>query len=193
MDMKLRKKYVGVGILLFGLLLSVLLVLKVEVERRSSSESDYLYLASFFEELEDGRVQCNLCPNRCILAENQRGLCGVRENIGGKLYSLVYGKPVTTHIDPMEKKPMFHFLPGKKIYSLATAGCNLDCKYCQNWDIAHRKPEDVKYRPMTPEEVVEEAISLDSTAIAFTYNEPTVWYEYMYDIARLAKEKGLRR
>ena len=119
-------------------------------------------------------------------------MCKVRQNIGGKLYSLVYEKPVVIHLDPIEKKPFYHFLPGSRAYSLATAGCNLACKYCQNWDIAQRFPEDVKSYNMPPEKVVEEAKKSEAEVIAFTYNEPVVWYEYMYDIAQLAKKEGLK-
>ena len=148
--------------------------------------------AKYYEVLEGGRVRCNLCPNHCILEPGQRGVCKVRQNIDGKLYSLVYGKPVAIHLDPIEKKPFFHVLPSSKIYSLATAGCNLACKYCQNWDIAQRFPEDVKYREMSPEEIVTEAQSAEAGGIAFTYSEPTVFYEYMLDIAKLAQKEGLK-
>lgn len=187
----MKKNILGISILLLGVAASLLMVI-----RKSQPDETLVYEdlkeASFYTQLGNDKVQCDLCPNRCILAPKQRGLCKVRENIKGKLYSLVYGKPVTIHVDPMEKKPMFHFLPGAKVYSLATAGCNLECKYCQNWDIAQRMPEDLASVAKTPEEVVEEAIKSGSEAIAFTYNEPTVWYEYMLDIAKLAKEKGLK-
>jgi len=176
-----------------GIILSAFIVfkgLKMQGEEIISTEN--LFEASFYEQLESEAVQCNLCPNRCILEEGQRGLCKVRQNIKGKLYSLVYGKPVSIHVDPIEKKPLYHFLPSSTAYSLATAGCNLECKYCQNWDIAQRFPEDLESTPMTPEEVVNAAIKSKSEVIAFTYNEPTVWYEYMFDIAKLAKEKSLK-
>lgn len=148
--------------------------------------------AKYYEDLGGGRVRCNLCPNYCILEPGQRGLCKVRKNIDGKLYSLVYGKPVSIHLDPVEKKPFFHVIPSSKVYSLATAGCNLACKYCQNWDIAQRFPEDVQYREMQPEEVVSEAKKVGAEGIAFTYSEPTVFYEYMLDIAKLAQKEGLK-
>lgn len=194
----MKKKHIGLGFLIFILLLSLLPIVKFAFfkkeskEETSSSKVANLHEAKFYKTLAGGRVQCELCPNKCILAEGQRGLCKVRENIGGRLYSLVYGKPVTIHVDPIEKKPFYHFLPGSKAYSLATVGCSLSCKYCQNWDIAQRFPEDVKSRDMSPKEVIEEALKLDAEVIAFTYSEPIVWYEYMYDIAKLAKEKGLR-
>jgi len=190
--MKLRKNLIGIGIILFGLFISIFLIAKKDRLVDQAPPAEGLKEASFYESLGDGRVQCNLCPNRCILEAGQRGLCQVRQNIKGKLYSLVYGKPVSINLDPIEKKPLYHFLPGSKAYSLATAGCNLDCKYCQNWDIAHRLPEDLESKEMTPEEVVAEAKRLGADSIAFTYNEPVVWYEYMLDIAKIAKEKNLR-
>lgn len=186
----MKKEIIGLVVIIFGVLISLLVISKLS-KNKGLLLSD-LHEASFYQQLEDGRVICQLCPNNCILGKGQRGLCKVRENIDGKLYSLVYGKPVTVNVDPIEKKPFYHFLPGKKAYSLATAGCNLECKYCQNWDIAQRKPEDLESIPMTPQEVVDQAIKENAPIIAFTYNEPIVWYEYMLDIARLAKEKGLK-
>jgi len=184
----MKKNFLGLGIIVFGIIASLFILAKTPKNKIPKN----LYEASFYQQLEGNKVQCQLCPNRCILSPGQKGLCKVRENIGGKLYSLVYGKPVTTAVDPIEKKPFYHFLPGAKAYSLATAGCNLACKYCQNWDIAQRFPEDVQSTPMTPQQIVEEALKSGAQVIAFTYNEPTVWYEYMFDIAKLAKEKGLR-
>jgi len=148
--------------------------------------------ATYYEQLSNGRVQCNLCPNRCLLAEGQRGICRVRENIGGKLYSLVYGQPVTMHVDPIEKKPLFHFLPGAKAYSLSTVGCNLSCQHCQNWDISQAFPEDVQPFNKTPGQIIEEALQAKAEVIAFTYGEPIVFYEYMIDIAKEAREHGLK-
>lgn len=187
------KRIIGVIVIILCLL-PILLVLKpvLKKETQFSLKTEDLKEASFWQALEDGKVQCQLCPNRCVLAEGQRGLCKARENRGGKLYSLVYGKPVTTHVDPIEKKPFYHFLPTARAYSLATTGCNLQCLYCQNWDIAQRFPEDVQSRDLSPEQVIEEALQSGAQVIAFTYNEPIVWYEYMYDIAKLAQEKGLR-
>ena len=156
------------------------------------SEVEELHEAKFYEKLSGGRIQCNLCPNRCILAPGQRGICKVRENRDGKLYSLVYGKPISINVDPIEKKPFYHFLPTTRAYSLSTVGCNLSCKFCQNWNISQRFPEDVNPMEKSPEEVVQEALDAEAETIAFTYNEPTVWYEYMYDIAKLAKERDLK-
>jgi len=188
----MAKKHLSLIIIISGLILSVLVIIKSMTSTTKSNPGTNLTEARFYQQLENGLVQCNLCPNRCTLKPNQRGLCGVRENIDGKLYSLAYGKPVAIHVDPIEKKPFYHFLPGIKVFSLGTAGCNLDCKNCQNWDIAHRDIEEVPSQNMTPKQVVDKAIETGAEAIAFTYNEPTVWYEYMYDIAKLAKEKGLK-
>jgi len=186
----MSKKYVGLLVIVTGLLLSLLVLVKQKTLPAFLPQD--LKEASFYRQLENGRVQCELCPNRCILKPGQRGICQVRQNIDGKLYSLVYGRPVSRAVDPIEKKPLYHFLPGAKVYSLATAGCNLDCQYCQNWEIAHRAPEDVQAVNRTPAQIVQEALDNQATVIAFTYNEPTVWYEYMLDIAKLAKQKGLK-
>lgn len=186
----MKKSLIGIVVIIFGIITSLIILIKIPKKEKISSQD--FKEASFYQQLEGGWVQCNLCPNRCLLSPGQRGLCKVRENIAGKLYSLVYGKPVTTAVDPIEKKPLYHFLPGAKAYSLATAGCNLACKYCQNWNIAQKFPEDIQATQMNPQQVVEEALKSGSQVIAFTYNEPIVWYEYMLDIAKLAKEKGLR-
>lgn len=188
----LKKGFWIILIFFLGIFLSFLIIWKgVERLKKGTGVSD-LHEASFYQQLEGGNVQCELCPNRCLLKDGQRGICKARENIKGKLYSLVYGKSVITAVDPIEKKPLYHFLPGAKAFSLATTGCNLSCKYCQNWDISQRSPEDVQSISMTPEQVVEEASKSGSQVIAFTYNEPIVWYEYMLDIAKVAKQKGLR-
>ena len=148
--------------------------------------------ASWYEQLPENEVRCNLCPNRCLLSEGQTGICRVRRNIGGKLYSLIYGKPVTIHIDPIEKKPFYHFLPGTKVYSLASAGCNLRCKFCQNWDIAQRGPDELQSMDKSPQEIVQEAIAAESPSIAITYSEPLVNYEYVRDIGKEAKKQGIK-
>lgn len=148
--------------------------------------------AMYYKQLEGTQVQCELCPNKCLLNNGQKGLCRVKQNINGRLYSLVYSKPVTIHVDPIEKKPLFHFLPGSNVYSLATVGCNLSCQHCQNWDISQTNPEEAKTLEMTPEQVVNDAIKQNTSIIAFTYSEPVVFYEYVIDIAKLAHEKNLK-
>lgn len=137
-------------------------------------------------------VKCVLCPRYCQLGEGMRGDCKVRINIGGKLQTLVYGDPCAVHVDPIEKKPVFHMLPGSMAFSIATAGCNLHCKFCQNWNISQVPPEETKNTDMSPEKVVELALKSGCKSIAYTYSEPVVFYEYMLDTAKLAREKGLK-
>jgi pyruvate formate lyase activating enzyme len=158
----------------------------------AASAADGLHEAEWYEKRANGLVHCQLCPNSCRLPDGQIGLCRVRKNIGGTLYSLSYGQVAAVHVDPIEKKPFFHVLPGEKAFSLATPGCNMHCLFCQNWEIAMAFPWEVHTTPSTPEQVVEAALRSGAKAIAFTYSEPTIFYEYMLDIARLAKAKGLK-
>jgi pyruvate formate lyase activating enzyme len=137
-------------------------------------------------------VRCGLCPHLCVLAEGERGICRVRENRGGKLYTFVYGNPCALQLDPIEKKPFFHFLPGTLAFSLATAGCSLRCKYCQNHDISQHAPEELQSYEAPPEAIVGASVQEGAQSVAYTYSEPTVFYEYMLDIARLARRAGLR-
>jgi len=148
--------------------------------------------ALFWKALKNKGVQCQLCPRYCMIKDGGRGNCGVRKNIKGKLFSLVYGKPCSVGIDPIEKKPFYHFLPGQKTFSVATAGCNLHCMYCQNWKISQCMPENVPSLDMPPEKVVLGAKYEDAKIISYTYTEPTVFYEYMLDTARLAVKKKIR-
>lgn len=136
-------------------------------------------------------VECLLCPHHCRLAEYERGQCRVRINVDGALHSLVYGRPCATHVDPIEKKPMYHVLPGSRAFSIATAGCCLHCKYCQNWTISQANPEDVRTKDMPPAAVVAAARDHGCHSIAYTYTEPTVFFEYVYDTCVLAHEAGL--
>ncbi|GAB4283251.1 MAG: AmmeMemoRadiSam system radical SAM enzyme [Candidatus Rifleibacteriota bacterium] len=150
-----------------------------------------LHEAQFWRNLENA-IKCELCPNGCTIVEGRRGRCRGRENIGGKLYAMGYGKLSTIAIDPIEKKPVYHMLPGSKALSISTAGCVLSCKYCQNWQISQASPEEVCNIKITPEEVVAKALETECKSIAYTYNEPTVFYEFMYATAELAKKKGLK-
>jgi pyruvate formate lyase activating enzyme len=142
--------------------------------------------------LDDRTVQCRLCPNYCVLTNGKKGRCGDRINIDGKLYTLVYARPVAVHIDPIEKKPFTHFLPGTTSFSIATAGCNLGCIFCQNWQISQSRPEDAQSVVLPPLEAVKLAKKNNCSSIAYTYTEPTVFYEYMLDTAKLAKANGIR-
>lgn len=137
-------------------------------------------------------VQCQLCPRRCRLSNGARGDCRVRVNIEGDLYTLVYGNPCAVHIDPIEKKPIFHMLPGTSTFSIATAGCNLHCKYCQNWTISQVPPEETRNQDLPPKKVVELALKNGCKSIAYTYSEPIVFYEYTLDTAKLARKAGLK-
>jgi pyruvate formate lyase activating enzyme len=137
-------------------------------------------------------VRCALCPHRCVLAEGERGICRVRENRQGKLYTFVYGNPCAINVDPIEKKPFYHFLPGTTAFSLATAGCCLRCQYCQNYTISQHPPEETQNYDAPPEAIVEATGQQGAPTVAYTYSEPMVFYEYMLDTARLARRAGLR-
>ncbi len=148
-------------------------------------------LSPYFTSFEGGEIQCELCPHRCRVAKGKRGICRVRQNRDGEYYSLVYGTPCAVHLDPIEKKPFSHVLPGTTSFSLATAGCNLQCKFCQNWEISQAYPEDVYSVEVPPELIVSKAKEIGARSVAYTYAEPTIFYEYMIDICRLAKKSGL--
>lgn len=173
--------------------------------------------ALFYETIADGRVHCCLCPHECTIRAGQRGVCGVRLNEGGRLYTLVYDKVVARHVDPIAKKPLFHFQPGSTSYSIAMVGCNMRCALCQNWQISQlpkgRIPKKTPVNPaapepicppleaavqriigehVTPQEIVDAALSAGAQSIAYTYTEPTIFYELAYDTAVLARERGLK-
>jgi len=151
--------------------------------------------AYLYESLKNNEVKCSLCNHRCNIKDGRRGICGVRENREGVLETLVYGKVIARHIDPIEKKPLFHFLPGSLSYSIATVGCNFKCRFCQNADIA-QMPSDrngaIMGSTFTPQDIVAAALKGDCKTIAYTYTEPTVYFEFAYDTAKLATEKGIR-
>jgi pyruvate formate lyase activating enzyme len=136
-------------------------------------------------------VECELCPTECVLEDYQVGRCNVRMNKGGTLYSLVYGKPCSVAVDPIEKKPFYHFLPASKAFSIATAGCVLSCKFCQNWQISQARPEETDSHDFPPDRVVRSAVFYGCRTVTYTYTEPTVFYEYMYDTAALVRKYGL--
>ena len=138
------------------------------------------------------KVQCELCPNECVLENRQVSRCRARMNKDGTLYSLVYGKPCAVHVDPIEKKPFSHFLPATTAFSIATAGCVLSCKFCQNWQISQAKPEDTDTYDLPPDSVVRQAIFYKCRSVSYTYTEPTVFYEYMYDTAVIAKKYSIK-
>jgi pyruvate formate lyase activating enzyme len=173
--------------------------------------------ALFYDTIADGRVHCRLCPHECKIGEGKRGVCGVRFNHQGMLYTLVYDKVVSRHVDPIEKKPLFHFGPGSTSYSIATVGCNMRCAFCQNWEISQLPKGRISGRAplnpdapepicppieaaaqriigehVTPQEIVDAAIRVGAQSIAYTYTEPTIFYELAYDTAVLAKARGLK-
>jgi len=148
--------------------------------------------ARFYQPLPGGKIECQLCPRRCRVADRERGSCGVRENRGGVYYTLVHSRAVSANVDPIEKKPLFHVLPGSRSFSIATAGCNLECRFCQNWRISQFRPEQVEAERLPPRRVHELARRTGAQTIAFTYSEPTVFYEYMLDTAQLSRESGIR-
>ena len=148
-----------------------------------------LTLAKHWTKLEDNKVRCELCPHRCVLKEGQVGVCRVRKNIGGKLYTLNYGSVSSIAVDPIEKKPLFHFKPKSEVLSLSTVGCNMHCRHCQNWEISQAGVEFPYLKEMSPEEVMD--IARNYEGIAWTYNEPTIWHEYTLDVSKMAKKEGL--
>ena len=147
--------------------------------------------ALFYQATGNKQVKCLLCPRACEVLDGDRGDCGVRENRGGKYYTLAYGNPCAVHVDPIEKKPLFHVLPGSPSYSIATAGCNLHCRFCQNWEISQALPEDTYNFDLAPEKVEAGALDTRSASIAHTYVEPVIFFEYMVAVGRLAKKAGL--
>ena len=144
--------------------------------------------AKYYEKRDDGKVRCLLCPQFCVIAPSQRGTCRLRENVDGTLYATEYGMTVALNIDPIEKKPLYHFKPGSNILSIGPNGCNFTCDFCQNWNISQDKSST---RYVSPNELVKLAGSNGSIGAAFTYTEPLVWFEYVYDSAMLLKEAGL--
>ena len=146
----------------------------------------------YYQKLASGDVNCLLCPRNCVLRDGQTGTCRTRKNVNGKLVSLVYGKLVSVGIDPIEKKPLFHFLPQTQTFSIATAGCNLRCVFCQNWEISQAEPGDVRSQYISPEELIASALKNNCPSISYTYSEPVAFYDYAFDAAILARKSGLR-
>ncbi len=150
--------------------------------------------AMFFEKLEDNRIKCNLCRHRCVIEDGKKGVCHVRENIGGTLYSLVYRKLISENVDPIEKKPLYHFFPGTTAFSIATVGCNFHCMNCQNYEIS-QLPKDlgqVVGKDVAPEKIVTDALNNNCASIAYTYTEPTIFFEYAFETARIASRESLK-
>ncbi|SYZ73100.1 conserved hypothetical protein [Candidatus Zixiibacteriota bacterium] len=148
--------------------------------------------ARYYKKLPEGGIECGICPRHCRVTDLERGYCGTRENHADVYQTLVYGLPCAANIDPIEKKPLFHFYPGTTAFSLATAGCNVNCKFCQNWDISQSRPEQTDNMEIPPARVPQICIERNVPTIAYTYSEPTIFYEYMYDIAEAGHKKSIR-
>ena len=161
-------------------------------ELKILQKTQELHEGRWWEPEPNGKVHCYLCPRHCHIGLGQSGFCFIRINQGGKLYSLGYGSPAALQIDPIEKKPLNHFLPGTRIFSMGTAGCNMGCFFCQNWDISKSHADQVRSQPISPEDVPLLALKYGCDSIAFTYNEPTIWAEYVIDICKEAKRHGLK-
>jgi pyruvate formate lyase activating enzyme len=152
----------------------------------------FIIEARYYEKLEHKKIRCKLCPRECVIDDRERGYCGVRENREGTYYTLVYARPCTYHVDPVEKKPLFHFHPGSLAFSIATAGCNVNCKFCQNWQISQVRPEKVRSIYMPPKDVARLANEYQCVSIAYTYSEPVIFYEYMEDTVVAGHEKNVK-
>jgi pyruvate formate lyase activating enzyme len=149
--------------------------------------------ALLYESLDEKRVRCKLCAHYCVIPDGKYGVCEVRKNVDGRLYTLVYGRTISQHVDPIEKKPLYHFYPGSTAYSIATPGCNFHCMWCQNADIAQMPCEYIPDagQKATPRQIVDQAHRAHSMSIAYTYTEPTIFYEYAYDTAKIARDAGI--
>jgi len=160
----------------------------------SAAESDARFIveARFYEKLPYRKIRCKLCPRECVIDDRERGYCGVRENRGGKYYSLVHSRVCAAHIDPIEKKPFFHFAPGTMAFSVGTAGCNVNCKMCQNWEISQFRPEQVTSDYLPPAKLAAMAQQYRCPSIAYTYSEPVVFCEYVLDAAEAGHAVGVK-
>jgi pyruvate formate lyase activating enzyme len=159
---------------------------------RAQDDALFTAEARFYQKLPNKRIKCKLCPRECTVGDRERGYCGVRENRSGVYYTLVHSRVCAAHVDPVEKKPLFHYLPGSLAFSLATAGCNVNCKFCQNWDISQARPEQVPAEYIPPKRVAELAAQWHCPSIAYTYSEPVVFSEFLMDAADAGHEAGIR-
>jgi len=155
-------------------------------------DAQFIREARFYDKLPHKKIKCRLCPRACVIDDRERGYCGARENRGGTYYTLVHSRVVSAHIDPIEKKPFFHFMPGAMAFSMATAGCNVNCKMCQNWEISQVRPEQVRATYLAPRDVAAIAKQNHCPVIAYTYSEPVIFYEYMIDCAEAGHAAGVK-
>jgi pyruvate formate lyase activating enzyme len=158
----------------------------------SDPDAQYTAEAKFYEKLPYRKIKCKLCPRECVIDDRERGYCGVRENRNGVYYTLVHSRVCSAHVDPIEKKPLFHFLPGTLAFSVATAGCNVNCKMCQNWEISQVRPEQVRSEYLPPAKLAQMALRSGCKSIAYTYSEPVIFYEYMSDAATAGRAAGVK-
>jgi len=159
---------------------------------QKQEDARFIVEAKFYQKLQDKKIKCKLCPRECTVGDRERGYCGVRENRGGTYYTLVHSRVCAAHVDPIEKKPLFHYLPGTVAFSIATAGCNVNCKFCQNWDISQARPEQVPSDYAPPQRIAELAKQYDCPTIAYTYSEPVVFSEFLMDTADAGHQAGVR-
>jgi pyruvate formate lyase activating enzyme len=159
---------------------------------QKQDDAQFTVEAQFYQKLPNKKVKCKLCPRECAVGDRERGYCGVRENRNGTYYSLVHSRVCAVHVDPIEKKPLFHYLPGTMAFSLATAGCNVNCKFCQNWNISQARPEQAPAQYVPPKRVAELAVQYRCPTIAYTYSEPVVFSEFLMDAADAGHEAGIR-
>jgi pyruvate formate lyase activating enzyme len=158
----------------------------------TSDDARFIVEAKFYEKQPNRKIKCKLCPRECVVGDKERGYCGVRKNRGGTYYTLVHSRVCAAHVDPVEKKPLFHYLPGSLAFSIATAGCNVNCKFCQNWDISQSRPEQIPAQYTPPRRVAELARQYSCPTIAYTYSEPVVFAEFLMDAADAGHEAGIR-
>ena len=158
----------------------------------AASDSQFVVEAKYYQKQPNRKIKCVLCPRECVIDDRERGYCGARENRGGVYYSLVHSRVCAAHIDPVEKKPFFHFYPGALAFSIATAGCNVNCKMCQNWEISQVRPEQVENQYLPPQQVASLAKQNQCRMIAYTYSEPTIFFEYMLDTADAGRTAGVK-
>ncbi|HMD70705.1 MAG TPA: AmmeMemoRadiSam system radical SAM enzyme [Bryobacteraceae bacterium] len=158
----------------------------------AAEDARFVVEARFYEKMPSRRVRCKLCPRECVIDDRERGYCGVRENRGGTYYSLVYARVCSAHVDPIEKKPLFHFVPGSLAFSIATAGCNVNCKMCQNWEISQARPEQLTSTFVPPQKLAGLAREAHAVSIAYTYNEPVIFCEYVLDAADAGRAAGVK-
>jgi pyruvate formate lyase activating enzyme len=159
---------------------------------QADEDARFAVEAKFYQKQPNRKIKCKLCPRECVVGDKERGYCGVRENRGGTYYTLVHSRVCAAHVDPVEKKPLFHYLPGSAAFSLATAGCNVNCKFCQNWDISQSRPEQVRSEYVPPQRVAELAKEYGCPTIAYTYSEPVIFAEYLMDTADAGHAAGVR-